>query len=192
MTTKYDDMVWKILGGMPIEVFDEDDDTVWENETWELVKVRTEGDYKDSRSIGSANLITALNMVHQRLLVDGTKSDDITALSHDIFNNILLGRAIFLDHGFDLIPGFRVITIYAHLSHIEKNIIPGAVIKAGDVIGKSGNSGTRESTVGLKAGAHLHWEMILQKGKQEIYLGKDVPNPQLYAMLRRIFYKANP
>ena len=56
MTTKYDDMVWKILGGMPIEVFDEDDDTVWENETWELVKVRTEGDYKDSRAIGSANL----------------------------------------------------------------------------------------------------------------------------------------
>ena len=40
MTTKYDDMVWKILGGMPIEVFDEDDDTVWENETWELVKVK--------------------------------------------------------------------------------------------------------------------------------------------------------
>ncbi len=59
-------------------------------------------------------------------------------------------------------------------------------------MGQSGNSGTRESTVGLKAGAHLHWEMILQKGKQEIYLGKDVPNPQLYAMLRRIFYKANP
>ena len=88
MTTKYDDMVWKILCGMPIEVFDEDDDTVWENETWELVKTRTEGDYKDSRAIGSANLITALNMVHQRLLVDGTKSDDITQLSHDIFNNI--------------------------------------------------------------------------------------------------------
>jgi hypothetical protein len=89
MTTKYDDMVWKILGGMPIEVFDEDDDTVWENETWELVTVRSEGDYKDSRAIGSANLITALNMVHQRLLVDGTISDDITALSHEIFNNIL-------------------------------------------------------------------------------------------------------
>ena len=82
-------MVWKILGGMLIEVFDEDDDTVWENETWELVTVRNEGDYKDSRAIGSANLITALNMVHQRLLVDGTVSDDITALSHEIFNNIL-------------------------------------------------------------------------------------------------------
>ena len=76
--------------------------------------------------------------------------------------------------------------------HINKNIKPGAVIKAGDVMGKSGNSGTRESTVGLKGGAHLHLEMILQKGEQEIYLGKDVPNPQLYAMLRRIFYKSNP
>ena len=110
----------------------------------------------------------------------------------DIFNSVLLGKAVFLDHGFDLVPGFRVITIYAHLSHINKNIKPGAVIKAGNVMGKSGNSGTRESTVGLKDGAHLHWEMILQKGEQEIYLGKDVPNPQLYAMLRRIFYKANP
>ena len=28
-------------------------------------------------------------MVHQRLLVDGTVSEDITTLSHDIFNNIL-------------------------------------------------------------------------------------------------------
>ena len=90
----------------------------------------------------------------------------------DIFNSVLLGRAIFLDHGFDLIPGFRVITIYAHLSHIDKNITPGAIVKAGDVIGKSGNSGTRESTVGLKAGAHLHWEMILQNKAGEYYLGQ--------------------
>ena len=43
----------------------------------------------------------------------------------DIFNNILLGKAVFLDHGFELVPGFRVITIYAHLSHIENSIKPG-------------------------------------------------------------------
>ena len=30
----------------------------------------------------------------------------------DIFNSVLLGRAVFLDHGFDLIPGFRTISIY--------------------------------------------------------------------------------
>ena len=37
-------LVWKILGGMPVEVFDEDDGSVWENTMWELVRPRPEGD----------------------------------------------------------------------------------------------------------------------------------------------------
>jgi len=105
----------------------------------------------------------------------------------DIFNSVLLGKSVFLDHGFDLIPGFRTISIYAHLSHIEKEIIPGAVVKKGELLGKSGNTGMRESTIGSKAGSHLHWEMILQKGEQEIYLGKGMSNPELYDMLVKIF-----
>ena len=105
----------------------------------------------------------------------------------DIFNSVLLGKSVFLDHGFDLIPGFRTISIYAHLSHIEKEIVPGAVVKRGELLGKSGNTGIRESTIGSKAGSHLHWEMILQKGEQEIYLGKGMSNPELYDMLFRIF-----
>lgn len=105
----------------------------------------------------------------------------------DIFNSILLGKSIFLDHGFDLIPGFRVISIYAHLSSINESVIPGSTIKAGQLIGKSGNTGTKESTLGTKKESHLHWEMILQKGQQEIYLGKDIPNPMLYQMLKKIF-----
>ena len=105
----------------------------------------------------------------------------------DIFNSVLLGKSVFLDHGFDLIPGFRTISIYAHLSHIEKEIVPGAVVKRGELLGKSGNTGMRESTIGSKAGSHLHWEMILQKGEQEIYLGKGMSNPELYDMLFRVF-----
>ena len=105
----------------------------------------------------------------------------------DIFNSVLLGKAVFLDHGFDLVPGFRVITIYAHLSHIENNVNPGNLIKGGDCVGNSGNTGMRESTLGSRAGAHLHWEMILQKGEQEIYLGQDLKNPDLYEMLSGIF-----
>ena len=105
----------------------------------------------------------------------------------DIFNSVLLGKSVFLDHGFDLIPGFRTISIYAHLSHIEKEIVPGAIVKRGELLGKSGNTGMRESTIGSKAGSHLHWEMILQKGEQEIYLGKGMSNPELYDMLYRIF-----
>ena len=105
----------------------------------------------------------------------------------DIFNNILLGKSVFIDHGFDLVPGFRVISIYAHLSHINKNIKPGYNIQAGELIGNSGNTGMRESTLGSKAGSHLHWEMILQKEEEEIYLGRGMPNPELYNMLNRIF-----
>ena len=102
----------------------------------------------------------------------------------DIFNNVLLGKAVFLDHGFDLIKGFRTITIYAHLSSIEKDIKPGKKIKQGELLGRSGNTGMRESTLGSKAGSHLHWEMILQNDKNEIYLGKNIPNPNLYEMLK--------
>ena len=98
-----------------------------------------------------------------------------------------MGKSVFLDHGFDLIPGFRTISIYAHLSHIEKEIVPGAIVKRGELLGKSGNTGMRESTIGSKAGSHLHWEMILQKGEQEIYQGKGMSNPELYDMLFRIF-----
>ena len=105
----------------------------------------------------------------------------------DIFNNILLGKSVFIDHGFNLIPGFRVISIYAHLSHINKNIEPGYNIQAGELIGNSGNTGMRESTLGSRAGSHLHWEMILQKEEEEIYLGRGMPNPELYNMLKRIF-----
>ena len=105
----------------------------------------------------------------------------------DIFNSILLGKAVFLDHGFDLVPGFRVISIYAHLSHIDKKIKPGYVMKSGEFMGKSGNTGMRESTLGSKSGSHLHWEMILQRDKDEIYLGKNLKNPELYEMLKKIF-----
>ena len=110
----------------------------------------------------------------------------------DIFNSVLLGKAVFLDHGFELIPDFRAISIYAHLSSIDTSITTGAFFKAGQNIGKSGNTGTRESTLGTKKESHLHWEMILQKGNKEIYLGKDVPNPDLYDMLDDIFNPTVP
>ena len=114
-------------------------------------------------------------------------SSNVGNTPSDIFNNILLGKSVFIDHGFDLVPGFRVISIYAHLSHINKNIEPGYNIQAGELIGNSGNTGMRESTLGSRAGSHLHWEMILQKEEEEIYLGRGMPNPELYNMLKRIF-----
>jgi murein DD-endopeptidase MepM/ murein hydrolase activator NlpD len=119
------------------------------------------------------------NLLHTSARVGHTPSD--------IFSSVLLGQAIFIDHGFDLVPGFRVITIYAHLSGIEGNIIPGERVVSGALIGHTGNTGMRESTLGSKEGSHLHWEMILMKNEREIYLGQGMPNPALYEMLTRIF-----
>ena len=81
------DLVWKIVGGMPVEVFDDDSGEVWENVMYELVRPRPEGDYAGSRAIGSANLVTALNMVHQKLLIKNTSHS--SEMSMKMFNDAM-------------------------------------------------------------------------------------------------------
>ena len=83
-------IVWKVLRGMPIEVFDDENYSVWENCVWELVDSRLEGDFKGSRIIGSANVVAALNILHQKILVRYTEAEeDTTKISMSLFKNIL-------------------------------------------------------------------------------------------------------
>ena len=103
------------------------------------------------------------------------------------FHLIRSTQKLFFDHGFDLVPGFRVITIYAHLSSIDSNIIPGYKIKRGDVFGRSGNTGTRPSTLGTRDESHLHWELILQDNKGEYYFGQNIEYDALQFALNQIF-----
>ena len=105
----------------------------------------------------------------------------------DIFEHLLLGQAVYIDHGFDLISGFRAVSIYAHLSHINSNIKIGSKINRGQEIGKSGNSGTEDSTLKKKTGAHLHWEMILQNTEGEYYLGQGEKYDVLYPLIKNLF-----
>ncbi len=104
----------------------------------------------------------------------------------DIFEHILVGRAVYIDHGFDLVPGYRCISIYAHLSHIDDQIQPGVVVKQGQIIGNSGNTGTKPSTLGTRGGSHLHWELILQDADGEYYLGQGL-HENVYGVLATIF-----
>ena len=105
----------------------------------------------------------------------------------DIFNELLLGQAVIIDHGFTLFSGYRAITIYAHLSDINPNIEPGYIIKAGEIFGKSGNSGTEPSTLGTRRESHLHWELILQDAGGEYYFGRDLDYDKLLAALTNLF-----
>ncbi len=105
----------------------------------------------------------------------------------DVFEHVLVGRSVYIDHGFDLVPGYRAVSIYAHLSHINGEIKPGTIVSAGQMIGLSGNSGTGPSTRGSRKGAHLHWELILQDEGGEYYLGQGFKSDLLVNYLNEVF-----
>jgi murein DD-endopeptidase MepM/ murein hydrolase activator NlpD len=105
----------------------------------------------------------------------------------DVFEHILVGQSVYIDHGFDLVPGYRTVSIYAHLSHVKPEIKPGASVSVGQQIGLSGNSGTEHGTLGTRKGAHLHWELILQDAGGEYYLGQGWDTEKLYQELVRVF-----
>lgn len=92
---KYDDackMVWNILKSMPIEVFDEEEGSIWENDTYELVLLRTEGDFEGTRMIGSANLVTAMNLLNQKMVINNVANNDIkntAEQSYKLFHEVL-------------------------------------------------------------------------------------------------------
>lgn len=70
MISTYSQIVWKVLSAMPIEVYDESSHTVWDNELWELVSPRDSGEYAGKRTIGSANIVSAYNLLHLKTLGD--------------------------------------------------------------------------------------------------------------------------
>lgn len=83
MINTYAQLVWKILSGLPVEVYDEEDHSVWSNDLWELVVPRTEGDYAGQRTIGTANIVTAYNLLHLKL-VESDETVDSLALFREV------------------------------------------------------------------------------------------------------------
>lgn len=69
-------LVWKVISSMPIDVWDDEDGSVWESASYELREPRPEGDYEGSREIGAANLVSAFNLLHQKMLIAELSSED--------------------------------------------------------------------------------------------------------------------
>mgnify|MGYP006252200763 FL=1 len=92
MKSHHVQLVWNILKGMPIEVFDDEEKQIWENDTYELVTSRDEGDFKGSRAIGSANLVTALNIINQKIVIENLANKDIrhsAEIAQKLFGQII-------------------------------------------------------------------------------------------------------
>jgi len=86
-------LIRKVITSMPIDVWDDDTGEVWEACTWELFDPRPEGDCAGSREIGAANLISAFNLLHQKMLISELSKEDfdetIEYRSLELFKEIM-------------------------------------------------------------------------------------------------------
>ena len=69
-------LIYKIISSMPIDVLDDEECAIWEQPNYELTKPRDEGDFEGSREIGAANIVTAFNLLHQKMLIAELSKED--------------------------------------------------------------------------------------------------------------------
>lgn len=115
------------------------------------------------------------------------KASAIGRTPSDVFEHILFGRSVFIDHGVEMLMGKRLVSIYAHLSDIADGIEVGTRLVRGQVLGTVGNSGTSDGADGNRKGAHLHFELIIQDQTGERYMGQGLAYEPLTQLLDRVF-----
>ena len=74
---------------------------------------------------------------------------------------MLYGNFVVITHDAPGTNG-RVASIYAHMSEIDEDILPGVLLTQGTLLGRVGNSGTStaaEGTTNNDSSVHLHWEL---------------------------------
>ena len=90
----------------------------------------------------------------------------------------LRGRQVWIRH-----PG-GFVTRYAHLSGVAEDVVEGSLVRQGQVIGYTGNSGTLEAAEGRPDDPHPHVE--LWRG-DETYLGQGMEPGAIYAVAAQVF-----
>jgi murein DD-endopeptidase MepM/ murein hydrolase activator NlpD len=96
--------------------------------------------------------------------------------------DIYRGRQVWIDHG------HGVLTRYAHLSAIAPSVDVGVDVKAGQLIGAVGDSGTPESITAPGTEYHLHAEVWIG----DRFLGQDLPPDEVRRLYERLFSPASP
>jgi murein DD-endopeptidase MepM/ murein hydrolase activator NlpD len=128
----------------------------------------------------SSGIVVRSNPTHSDVDIDTYKAflettQKLSKTPDDIYNYILLGKSIIIDHGYTIVPNFRTISVYAHLSSIAEGILPGVNVEKGQVIGLAGNTGTSGGALRNAKGAHLHWEIHFENTTGRYFLGQNIP-----------------
>ena len=105
----------------------------------------------------------------------------------DIYNFILLGKSVVIDHGYSITNKYRSITVYSHLSSITQGLVAGSKVEQGEVIGLSGNTGTSSGALKNNKGAHLHWEIFFDDKNGRYFLGQNIPSELLKTNIELLF-----
>ena len=105
----------------------------------------------------------------------------------DIYNFILLGKSIVIDHGYSITNKYRSITVYSHLSSITQGLVAGTKVEQGEVIGLSGNTGTSSGSLRNNKGSHLHWEIFFDDKNGRYFLGQNIPSELLKTNIELLF-----
>ncbi len=87
------------------------------------------------------------------------------------------GRQVWIDHG------NGVITRYAHLEGVADGIKAGMTVRAGDIIGFTGDTGTPESITDPGVEIHLHFEIWVDGS----FLGAGLPPDIVRTLYERAF-----
>lgn len=90
----------------------------------------------------------------------------------------LRGKQVWIDHGHD------IVSRYVHLSGIASEIVEGKRVRAGDIVGFVGNSGTESAVNGGRSGAHLHFELRIDNR----YFGEGKSRDEIREEGRRLFH----
>lgn len=82
-------LVFRIVSGIPLSLFDEEHEVFWSVPDLELVEERTEGTYKGSREIGSGNLVAAFNLLYQKSIANSSEYEDFQLFMFEFFKKVI-------------------------------------------------------------------------------------------------------
>lgn len=109
--------------------------------------------------------------------------DEVIRVSRSVLStpedmlDALRGRQVWLEH-----PG-GFVTRYAHLADIPPEVVVGARVDQGQVIGFTGNSGTVEAADGTQDDPHPHVEIW----SGDRYLGQGLEPAEIFELARQVF-----